>query len=394
MSNIIEETESFVTNLFNEKLPSSFLYHNIKHTERVVKSTKEILENSQIGVKEQEAVILAAWLHDTGYIHKYKGHEEESVEIATSFLKDKNVEKETIDKVVACIRATKMGVEPKTDLQKILKDADSSHFGKDYFEKTSELLRQELKLHEVKDYSHIDWIDANIRVLTDEHEFYTSYAIENWRPEKEENLYNLLKDKKKRKKKLKKEELKAKYKAQYKNNSPERSIQTLYRVTMRNHLKLSDIADTKANILLSVNAIVISLAIANLLPQMDTLTNKNLLIPTMILILFSVASIILSILSTRPNVTSGEFTKEQVENKNINILFFGNFHKMPYKEYEWAMNKILEDKDYVYNSLTKDLYYLGKVLNHKYRLLRITYNTFMVGIILSVASFGVAYFLM
>ena len=70
---------------------------------------------------------------------------------------------------------------------------------------------------------------------------------------------------------------KEKLKAYYKNESPERGIQTMYRVSMRNHLKLSDIADTKANILLSVNAIIISLVIANLIPKLDNPTNDYLI---------------------------------------------------------------------------------------------------------------------
>jgi hypothetical protein len=184
----------------------------------------------------------------------------------------------------------------------------------------------------------------------------------------------------------KKEQLKARFK----NESPERGIQTMFRVTMRNHLKLSDIADTKANILLSVNAIIISLVLANLLPKLDNPTNDYLIYPTAIFILFSIASMILSILATRPNVTGGEFTKEDVTQKKVNLLFFGNFHKMQLKDYEWAIQELIKDKRYVYASLTKDLYFLGIVLDRKYKLLRWTYTIFMIGMILSVVAFFVA----
>jgi hypothetical protein len=100
---------------------------------------------------------------------------------------------------------------------------------------------------------------------------------------------------------------------------------------------------------------------------------------------------ILSISATRPNVTSGTFTEEDVANKKVNLLFFGNFHKMELKNYESAIAEMLKDKDYIYSSLTKDLYYLGVVLERKYRILRWTYTVFMIGIILSVISFGVAF---
>ena len=98
-------------------------------------------------------------------------------------------------------------------------------------------------------------------------------------------------------------------------------------------------------------------------------------------------------MSTRPNVTSGEFTREQVKKKQVNILFFGNFHKMPYDQYQWAINEIINDKEYIYEALTKDLYLLGIVLNKKYMLLRKTYTIFMTGIIVSVVSYIIAFWM-
>ncbi len=64
---------------------------------------------------------------------------------------------------------------------------------------------------------------------------------------------------------------------------------------------------------------------------------------------------------------------------------------MSFKDYLWGVKEIMKDKDYVYEALVKDLYLLGKVLERKYRLLRLTYTTFMVGIIVSVISFFVAF---
>jgi uncharacterized membrane protein len=162
-------------------------------------------------------------------------------------------------------------------------------------------------------------------------------------------------------------------------------------VTIKNHIALSDIADTKANILLSVNAIIISLALSNLIPKLDNPSNDYLIYPTIIFVLFAIVSMILAVLATRPNVTSGEFTKEDVDNKNVNLLFFGNFHKMNLAEYEWAIQEMLKDKDYIYNSLTKDLYFLGIVLQRKYNLLRWTYTIFMIGMILSVIAFAISF---
>jgi len=116
-----------------------------------------------------------------------------------------------------------------------------------------------------------------------------------------------------------------------------------------------------------------------------------LIYPPVIFVIFSVLSMVLSILTTRPNITSGEYTHQDVKDRKVNLVFFGNFHKMSLKDYEWALTELVKDKDYVYATLTKDLYFLGKVLDRKYRILRITYNIFMVGMIVTVIAFGIAF---
>jgi predicted metal-dependent HD superfamily phosphohydrolase len=392
MTELIKKAEKFVFDLFKEKLPETFIYHNFNHTQRVVKSTKELIENSETNVKEEKALLLAVWLHDTGYTVKFKDHEEESAKIAKEFLEDNKVDPETINLITNCILATKIDSVPESNLEKIIRDADSSHLAREYFVGITELLRQELQLQNIKNFTPAEWLDENIKLFTEKHKYFTDYAVLNWKPEKDKNLSLLLEKKNNQSQKLKKEEDKAELKAKYKNDNPERSIQSLFRVTLRNHIKLSDIADTKANILLSVNAIIISLALANIIPKLDAVSNKHLLIPTLILVVFSVASIILSIMATRPNITSGEFTKKQVHDREVNLLFFGNFHKMPFDQFKWGINEIIKDKDYVYESLMLDLHLLGKVLHRKYFLLRLTYTVFMVGIIISVISFVIAFY--
>lgn len=388
MSDLIKKTDKFVFDLFKKELPNDFIYHNYTHTKRVLKSANEILDNSELNDEDKEVVQLAALLHDTGYTKMRIGHEEESVKIGTKFLKEQNVPNEKIDAINKCIMDTKFKDVPHSELGKIMRDADSSHFAKDYFSEASEFLRKELELQDVKKYSAKEWLNENIQVLSTKHQFYTDYAIKNWQKQKDENLASLIKKKKKNKSKLKKEDDKARLKAKYKDESPERAIQSFYRTALRNHIKLSDIADTKANILLSVNAIIISMVLANLISKLDT--NPYLTYPTALFTLVGVVCMIMSIVATRPNITSGTFTKEDVANKNVNLTFFGNFHKMELKEFEWAIDELVKDKDYIYQSMTKDLYFLGKVLDRKYRILRATYTVFMIGIIVSVIAFAVA----
>jgi predicted metal-dependent HD superfamily phosphohydrolase len=389
MSDIVASTDSFILNLFKDKLPATFLYHNYTHSKRVFKSIEEIIEASDLSDAEKTILRLSALLHDTGYTVTIDGHEEESVKIAKEFLSSHEVDDKIIKGVVSCIMATKFTGDPKNKLEEMIRDADASHFGKKYFNEASEFLRQEYMAQNLKEYSPIEWREENIKMLVEKHRFYSEYAMKNWQPRKEKNLAKLIKSRKKEKKKQKDEKLKAKYKAQYKNESPERGIQTFYRTALRNHIKLSDIADTKANILLSVNAIIISLVLSNLLSKLDT--NPFLVVPSAVFVLSSTVTMILAVVATRPNVTRGEFTKEDVKNKNVNLTFFGNFHKMELSQFQWAIDELLKDRDYVYSSLTKDLYFLGKVLHRKYSILRWTYTIFVIGIITSIVAFAVSF---
>jgi len=386
MPELLDATETYVTHLLTEKLDKRYLYHNLRHTQRVVESTTELLGHYSLDENDRLSLLLAAWLHDIGYTRGSDGHEEMSSRMARQFLSAEKADPETIDKVCSLILATERHHKPETLPEEILRDADAAHLGKSYYTAVSELLREELALLDLAHYTSEEWREANIGIFRTEHRYYTDYAREHWQPGKDKNLKNLLKEKKSEKKLVRKERLKAKYKSE----SPERGIQTMYRVTMRNHLKLSDIADTKANILLSVNAIILSLVIANLIPKLDNPSNDYLLMPTAIFCIFSVASMILSVMATRPNISGRSFSRTDVKEKKVNLLFFGNFQKMSLEEYQGAMRELILDQQYLYDSLTMDLYYLGLVLSRKYKLLRWTYTIFIIGMVFSIIAFFVS----
>ncbi len=394
MSTLVEKAESFVVNLLNEKLDNRFVYHGISHTMRVVEKSSELAVATNLNEKDKELLLVAAWFHDTGFTIHPENHEAESVKIAKDFLDKQEVDAIFVASVTSLIMSTKMDVVPETMLDKLLRDADCSHLGSKKYTEYSQLLHKETELINGVSIPESKWLLSNIDFLTNEHQFYSDVAVKKWEKQKSKNLAQLIKSVKKIKKEQKKlnqkkEELKFK---KSKVELPERGIETMFRVALRNHITLSDIADTKANILLSVNAIIISMSFSTLLPKLDNPSNSYLITPSIIFVLFTVASVILSILATRPNVTQGKFSKEDVANKKVNLIFFGNFHKMSLPEFEWAMDEMMKDREYLYGSLTKDLYFLGLVLNRKYNLLRITYTVFMIGIIVSVVAFSIAFY--
>lgn len=382
MSLIVQKTAQFVLDSFNTNLNSSYIYHNYQHTHYVVSKIEEIIITENLSDDDKEIVLMAGWFHDVGYTIDKAKHEEHSITIATEFLQNENYDSEKLNKVVLCISATKLHETPRTLLEKILCDADFSHLADANYEAIAENLRLEFVNINCGTYTNEEWLLENIKVFNN-HKYYTKYANLHWNMVKNENLKALHK-------KLKKQIEKTKETANSDNRS-ERSVDTLFRVTIKNHITLSDIADTKANILLSVNAIIISIALSNLIPKFDNPKNAFLIYPTVIFVVFSVIAIILSVIATRPSITSGKFTKEDIANKKVNLLFFGNFHKMNLPDFEESITQVMNDKDYLYSSMTKDLYFLGKVLDRKYRILRWTYTIFMIGIIVSVVAFAVSY---
>jgi hypothetical protein len=109
----------------------------------------------------------------------------------------------------------------------------------------------------------------------------------------------------------------------------------MFRVSFASHQKLSALADNKAHIMISVNSIIISVTIGLVLHNFTA--NNYLIIPTILLLLVNVVTIIFAVLATRPKIHPGFFTQEQVEQKTVNLLFYGSFYKMKYKDYEKAM---------------------------------------------------------
>jgi hypothetical protein len=241
--------------------------------------------------------------------------------------------------------------------------------------------------------SEEEWVDFELSFIQN-HRFQTDAAFTLFNDKKQDNIKRLKKYSKrlhqsdgeksigKPKKKKKKKDI------ELKQINLGRGVETMYRTTYRTHLNLSAIADNKANIMLTVNAVIPSFVITNLFPLFEERT--ELIFPSALLIMVCLTALVYAILSTRPKVTEGTFTREDIRLKRANLLFFGNFYGMDIKDFHWGMMEMIKDSDFLYSSMTRDLYYLGVVLAKKYKYLRICYNVFMYGLIASVVAFAIA----
>lgn len=390
---ITERAEEYVLQYLKNNLSPAFTFHTFGHALDVVIAAREIGEGSGLSKDEIEIIELAAWFHDVGYAIDKQNHEEHSWQVAKEFLVEENYPENKQEKVRSCIMATHLDYEGTSILENVVADADLSHLGSDAHASKSELLRQELKSACSIDFTDIKWVEHDIAFLI-KHTYSTVYAQKKYHNQKVENLLAMQKrlaklQEKKVKKKAEKESEKLKREVldlkNAKYRSSDRGVQTMFRVTLRNHIQLSAIADNKANIMLSINAIIISIVVSGIGPKILT-KYSHLMIPVFMMLITSIVTILLAVKSTRPKITSGRFKEEDIALKRANLLFFGNFHNMPLADFERGFQAMINDKDFLYDSLSKDFYYLGQVLGKKYSYLSRCYTVFATGYAVSILA--------
>ncbi|MFT4605077.1 MAG: hypothetical protein ACI9W4_001816 [Rhodothermales bacterium] len=164
-----------------------------------------------------------------------------------------------------------------------------------------------------------------------------------------------------------------------------KGVETMFKTSYRVHMDLSSLADAKANILISINGIIISIIIASISPKIDS--NPWLLIPTSILLLTCLVSIIYAVRAARPRVSSTLLTLDDIRENRANILFFGHFVNLSQDDYLTGMMEILQRPDVLYSQMTRDIYGLGSVLIRKFELLRVAYTVFMIGLTIGILTF-------
>lgn len=390
-SQLLAAARAYVTAIFQHKVKPEFVFHSLEHTEDVVDACSRLANHYQLVEDDRFALLLAAWFHDVGYVSgQGEGHEEISAQMASQFLATHQVDEAVVHQVVSCIRATRMPQSPLNLIEKILCDADLYHLSTEDFKARNSLLKQERESLLGYKINKKEWRKGNIHFL-EGHKYFTDYGQEVLEPKKQENLALLYKKKKVKEENSKEPEIVFPYKTEESKTdklaqkNAERGIQTMFRTTSNNHIELSSMADNKANLLITVNSIILSAGLAYLIPRIAG-GEDTFLLPAIVLMLTCLVTITLAILATRPSVNKGKFTEEDIRSKKTNLLFFGNFHQMSLQEYQWAISQMLRDKEYLYNTMAMDIYFLGVVLARKYKLLRIAYTVFMIGIILVVIA--------
>ncbi len=367
--------------LLAEHLPAHIYFHNENHLEQMARAAQALAEEAELSAEEAETLQLAAIFEVVAHVEGGKNRWQKSAKAATDFLLRNDVAAGTVEGVDKLLKSLHPKHEPETLLQKLMRDATTSSFGEKSFLERVDRLRKEEEALRKEELDEIEWLGDLLEDMKS-HAFHTSHAESLFGKRKEKNIKKL------------RDSLKSAMKVRLEGDksssiSANSGARTMFKTALRNHIDLTNIADNKANLMLTINALIITIGLPGFSAYLTG--TSYLIIPAAIFLLTSVVTMIIATLSTRPVKVDGYTDLSQLKTGKTNLFFFGNFYKLPNEEYQEAIKTIVADREHLDSSFVNDLYHLGIALGEKFRLLRLCYNVFMVGLCLSLVAFVVAY---
>ncbi len=171
----------------------------------------------------------------------------------------------------------------------------------------------------------------------------------------------------------------------------ERERQTFYRVTFKNNCNLLQIADNKANIIISINALLISSTIALIgygtVSNQIEVQNPRIFVPILIFLATGLFSTILAVQAAKPKIMGKAKIDPTAEKPKSSVLFFGVSSSYSMDEYLGEIKRILDSNEHIQDQMSISLYYQGMVLNRKYKLLRHAYDVFIAALVMGIGTF-------
>jgi hypothetical protein len=159
-----------------------------------------------------------------------------------------------------------------------------------------------------------------------------------------------------------------------------RGIQTLFRNVSRNHYTLLKMVDNKAKIILTVNSIITSLffGLRFINPETKEITIN---IGTRVLVISSMLSMVFALFSMLPHRYFGKsFNKSGYKG----ALYAENFSRGSLEEFKKEFERIMSKGQNIYDEMIGDLYFLGKVISIKQRILTLSVVIFLIGLVATI----------
>lgn len=387
--------------------PEAVIYHDIDYAQRLIKNVERISINENLSQDDTNIAKTVAWAFTTGFDRLKSNFDNGIFENNLTQNAQRNAkivfnkldigQSELAKKILLALERINMPRIPETNIEKVVCDsitADLVCRGDDSILKK---IYQEILLHDVN-LSKSNWYDVIIN-MSSQVDLHTQYGKTEIAPK----LSNVIESVKQEQRSIEdatqkvitkeleisdKELKKLKKRVKNMKGRDDRAIQTLMRTTSKNHYTLNEMVDRKANIMITVNSIILSLVISGIIGKAE-LEHPIHYLPVALLALTSISSIVFAILSILPNRTQGKFTEEEIRGKQGNLLYFGNFHEMKQRDYEWGMLQMMNDSEYLYSSMVRDIYYLGQILHSKYSLIRWSLRIFLGGFVVSLITFAI-----
>lgn len=187
------------------------------------------------------------------------------------------------------------------------------------------------------------------------------------------------------------EPLNTSQKGKKKKKKLEKDTINIIRTTQRNNIELTHIADNKANVLLSLNAIMMTFLIPLVITNVDTVISKHLYIPLFILALTCFSTIYIATIVLKPSQFKN--FRSKMGGDFFSPFFFGNFYHMEAEEFFDYMQNSVSDSQMVKRAIAQDLFYVGKRLGFKMTWVRHAFNLFLTGLFLTLVSTAIVLFI-
>ena len=261
----MSETQEYIISFFANHDYNKYVYHNLQHTKNVIEAAETMARHYQLNEKDFFILIASAWFHDISYYEGPQEHEHRSAMLAQHYFQSKSLENDTIETIKRTILATRFPRSPQNLIEQIICDADLFHLGMGDFKKQNKLLRLEAANLDEKKISKNKWRKSTIEFLRG-HQYYTDYCQRLVEPGKQKNLQQLVQKDATFVQLDSVEDLKSSVTKTKKTvTRSERGIETMFKISSANHQRLSDMADNKANIMITVNSIILSVVLSVLM---------------------------------------------------------------------------------------------------------------------------------
>ena len=383
---LVRDARDHVFTLFRAAKDVPLEYHHFARTRETVDACKEIIKGGKLDDEARDVALLGAWFYDACYATG-NGDHGKSLELCLQFLDEQHARHPTHDQIAACFRGADgvEGIAPdgvpedRDAPSDVLHDARLAVLARKDYVQRAELLRSELQRRSGETVSDVEWTQRCIAFF-DAHAYRTRFAQLVYGPDRAVNLARLQKLLRKQQREFEQEKRADESSVARRLG---RSAEILFYHFTRIQIGLVGMADRRTGTMVHVNAIMISIVVALLARRIQT--DRDLLLPTVLLLSVNLAVVFLSLYSMRGGRRS--LPAEEARVQDANLLVFTNETPASLSEYTEHMSGLVADPAQFQRRVLEHLYFIRKMLLRRAKALRLTYDVFIYGLTLAIVAF-------